>query len=202
MRRFLASAFVLLAACGDEAAAPQLEPAPSPTPPSAGAAKPLAVEGWETISANYPLIGATLPGFTAQRLGGGETSATDLRDRWTILGFWSGTAEGAKEEMTYIAALDSAVDQDPDLDFLSVYLPSDDGFDVEAWGAGAGAWPTIFGDDKLLDIVGIEGPPAYLLIGPDLTIEAYRGALSKTPENGIKPVIRGVAQIKKQIAAP
>ena len=44
--------------------------------------------------------------------------------------------------------------------------------------------------------------PAYLLIGPDLTIEGYRGALTATPDNGIKSVIQGVSEVRKQIAAP
>ena len=44
--------------------------------------------------------------------------------------------------------------------------------------------------------------PAYILVGPDLTIEGYRGALSATPDDGIKSVIRGVAEIRKQVAAP
>ena len=42
----------------------------------------------------------------------------------------------------------------------------------------------------------------YLLVGPDLTIEAWRGPLAETPDNGIKDVIRGVAKIRKQIANP
>jgi hypothetical protein len=39
-------------------------------------------------------------------------------------------------------------------------------------------------------------------VGPDLNIEAYRGPLSATPDDGIKSVIRGVAEVRKQIAAP
>jgi hypothetical protein len=198
-------ALAALAACQKEPDTSQ--PAPSlavqpPEPSAAGVVKASSVDGWETTSKSYPLLGATLPEFTAKRLGGGEATQDNLRNRWTIIGFWSGSGPSAQEEMRYIGALNSAANQDPDLDFMSIYLDAGGDFDVQAWGAGANAWPTLQGDAALADTFGIANSPAYLLIGPDLTIEAYRGALADTPEDGIKPVIRGVAQIKKQIAAP
>jgi hypothetical protein len=168
----------------------------------AGAVKATSVEGWETATKAYPLLGATLPEFTAKRLGGGDANEDALRDRWTVVGFWSGSGPAAQEEMRYIGALNSAANQDPDLDFLSIYLEAGGDFDVQTWGAGANAWPTLMGDAALADMLGIANTPAYLLIGPDLTIEAYRGSLSAAPDDGVKPIIRGVAQIKKQIAAP
>ena len=42
---------------------------------------------------------------------------------------------------------------------------------------------------------------AYFLIGPDLTILAVRPALSDDPD-GIKSVIRGVAEIRSKAASP
>jgi hypothetical protein len=204
MRGFaFVAALLALAACQKEPVPDSSATAPeTAAPPGAATRQATAVEGWETARSAHLLLGATLPGFTAKRLGGGETTQEDLRNRWTVLGFWSGSGEGAKEEMRYIGALNSAANQDPNLDFLSVYLAGDGSFDVQKWGSGAEAWPTVIGDAAMTDSFGIEGAPAYLLVGPDLTIEAYRGALTKTPDDGIKSVIRGVAEIKKQIAAP
>jgi hypothetical protein len=202
MRELAFLALMLAAACDRQTPAPASPSPPESAPQLSGAAKPGAVEGWETLGSSHALLGATLPAFRATRMGGGEATENSLRDRWTILGFWSGTGEGAKEEMRYVSVLNSAADQDPDLDFLSVHVPRGGDFDIEAWSAAGNAWPVVLGDDALADVFGIEAPPAYFLVGPDLTIEAYRGALSKTPDDGIKPVIRGVAEIKKRIAAP
>jgi hypothetical protein len=207
MRGFVfAVALAAVSACQKEPDPAQPTPSAAQQPPEApvaGIVKASSVEGWETTSKAYPLIGATLPEFKAKRLGGGgEATQDSLRDRWTIIGFWSGSAPAAQEEMRYIGALNSAANQDPDLDFLSVYLEAGGDFDVQIWGAGANAWPTLQGDAALIDTFGVANTPAYLLIGPDLTIEAYRGALAETPDDGIKSVIRGVAEIKKQIAAP
>jgi hypothetical protein len=210
MRRLaLAASLLALAACQREAtpqsagakadAGPETTAAPSPQVPPAPVSN---VEGWETGKTSYPMLGSTLPDFSVKRVGGGDVTQRNLRGRWTILGFWTGSGDGAKEEMTYIGALNSAADQDPDLDLLTIYLDAGGGFDLKKWAAGADAWPTATGDAAIADAFGIPAPPAYLLVGPDLTIEAYRGALSKTPADGVKPVLRGVAEIKKQIAAP
>jgi hypothetical protein len=202
MRGFALLALMLAAACDQQTPAPVSSSPPESAPQLGAAAKPEAVEGWETSRSSHALLGATLPAFKATRMGGGDATENDLRDHWTILGFWNGAGEGAKEEMHYLSALNSAVDQDPDLDLLSVYLPRGGDFDIKTWSVAGNSWPVVLGDDALADVFGVEAPPAYFLIGPDLTIEAYRGALSKTPDDGIKPVIRGVAEIKKRIAAP
>jgi hypothetical protein len=107
------------------------------------------------------------------------------------LGFISEPGGGGAEA-PYAAAIVSAADQDPDLDVLwALTTPT----------APGGAAPAIDGVE-LAKALRIESTPAYLLIGPDLTIEGHRGPLSTTPDDGIKSVIRGVAEIRKQIASP
>jgi hypothetical protein len=73
---------------------------------------------------------------------------------------------------------------------------------VIAASSAAPSWPHVTDDGTIARALSISTTPAYLLIGPDLTIEAYRGALTATPDDGIKSVIRGVAEIRKQVAAP
>lgn len=153
------------------------------------------VEGWETSGTAYARIGATLPAFTLKQADGTELTAANLRERWTILAFWS--AADDKGEKTYVQALNSAVDQDPDLDLLGVFRTS-----AEGASAPPVNWPNVADDVALASALRIEATPAYLLVGPDLTIEGYRGAITTTPDDGIKSVIRGVAEIRKQVAAP
>lgn len=198
MRALLtASAVLALSACGQP---PADSVTPQPAPPAASATSPAtpraAVEGWETDVAAYPLIGATTPDFSGVRANGDALTRDSLRGRWTILGFGAFDTS-TPDETTFIMALNSAVDQDPDLDFLQVFrLPPD----VTA--PRVSPWPSVSDDGKIIEAFSVATTPAYLLIGPDLTIEGYRGALSVSPDDGIKPVIRGVADIRKQISAP
>jgi hypothetical protein len=158
-------------------------------------ASPAAVEGWRTDAATYSLAGRKLPAFAAKPDNGPDISKESLRGRWTVIGFQSpgdGAAEGR-----YISALNSAVDQDPDLDFLLVYR-----IEKGALLEMAPHFPAIRDDQwKVANAFQVSATPAYLLVGPDLTIHAYHGALSADPD-GIKPVIRGVAEIRRKVARP
>jgi hypothetical protein len=182
--------------------------AAAPAPPAPAAAEAPAteiadVEGWQTGGA-HTLIGQTAPDFSLQHFRGGAVTREQLRGRWTILGFWNATLAGIEDETRYLRALNSAVDQDPDLDLLTIYLKLDAaGTDIGKWFANNGGdpWPTLVDEGDTDDAFGINVLPAYLLVGPDLTIHAYRGALSADPD-GIKSVIRGVAEIRRTAATP
>ncbi len=195
-----ASGFFAIAACGQPptGAAPQAQGAAAASVESGATpieAK-LAVPGWETDAAAYVGMGTTAPAFTGAYADGTAFSHESLRGRWTILGF-DAFDTSSEDEKTFIAALNSAADQDPDLDFLQVFeMPTD----VTA--PRVTKWPSIADKGEAAEAFGLASTPAYLLIGPDLTIEGYRGALSSTPEDGVKPVFRGVHEIRKQIAAP
>jgi hypothetical protein len=199
MRLITLAAVLSLAACGQPPAeTPVPPPAEVATPePELPAARTLApVEGWEVASASYPGIGSSLPEFSGARLTGEAVTRETLRGRWTILGF-DGFETASDAEKTHVSALNSAVDQDPDLDFLQVYrTPAD----VTA--PRVSKWPSISDDGSITTALGVTQAPAYLLIGPDLTVEAWRGPLSENPSDGIKPIIQGVHEIRKQISAP
>lgn len=166
-----------LGACGQppsqEAAPNTPEPSAMQTPPEPVAVAP--VEGWEISPSAFAGVGKTLSEFS-----GAEFTRDSLRHRWTILGFIP-PAGASGDEPKFIAALASAVNQDPDLDFIQI------------GGAESGSLATA---------LGVTGTPEYLLVGPDLTVEAWRGALSAAPDDGIKSVIRGIAEIRKQVSAP
>lgn len=192
MRRLLiAPALLVLAACDqppvvDQPAAPAAAESVAETTQTPASA----IDGWQTDTSAYALIGGTMP-----MLAGEGFSSERLRNRWTILGVWPADNPPA-EEATFAAALSSAVDQDPDLDLLIIHPPSG------AAGPDNPAWPRATVSSDTLAALNVPATPAYLLIGPDLTIEGYRGALSASPEDGIKPVIWGVSEIRKQVAAP
>ncbi len=203
MRHALAAtAFIALAACGQPPAEPTAPPVAQTLAAEEAPAAPVPartrtpVEGWEVASAPYPGIGATLPEFSGARLTGEAITRETLRGRWNIIGFDAPDTK-TDAEVTHISALNSAVDQDPDLDFVQVYrMP--EGVTAQR----ISKWPSISDDGSIFAALGVTQTPAYLLVGPDLTVEAWRGALSVNPTDGIKPVIMGVHEIRKQAAAP
>lgn len=191
-----AAAGLAFAACGQpqaemDAAPVTTEVAPPVAPPTA--APSAAIGGWEVDQTAYANLNAPLPAFSAVDSNGSKHTDA-LRGRWTILGVWPEGAPPA-DEAKLAAALNSAVDQDPDLDLLIVQrTPPRPG--------EPRPWPFVVDYGQIAASINAPVLPAYLLVGPDLTIEGYRGALSKSPDDGIKSVIRGVAEIRKQIAGP
>ncbi len=215
MRIVCLVAAVLLSACGEEQAPEIIVPAAAEvveSPPPA-IARPT-VEGWNLSEDEYSLQGSVMPGVKGtQHRSGALFSQDTLRGKWTILAFWGLWSDDSIADARYISALISAVKQDPQLHFMSVHIPPAPDRTEEALGSfvsldsffsdQGGRWPTVFDKEgRISAAMQIDTAPLYLLIGPDLTIEAWRGLLAATPEDGIKPVIRGVAEIRKQIAAP
>lgn len=190
-----------MSACGQPTepapVAPPAAAAEQTAPPAPAVRQRAMVEGWDTDLNSFSLIGSTLPSFALSQTDGTELTQENLRGRWTIIGFSAPTEALAMPENDYVAALNSAADQDPDLDFLAVRPAA-----VTPPPATPPAWPTLYDEKGYATNLGITTAPSYLLVGPDLTIEGYRGALSTTPDDGIKSVIRGVAEIRKQVAAP
>ena len=194
MRKMIfAFAGLVVTACGQAETEIAAVPAATEEAPPAAAMPSAAIDGWEVDQTAYALSNTALPAMTGTRPDGSAFTTEAMRGRWTILGLWSGPAPA--DEANFTAALSSAADQDPDLDVLVIHA------------AGAAPqppppWPMLEDSGKLISVLAPPTTPAYLLVGPDLTIEGYRGALSETPDDGIKSVIRGVAEIRKQIATP
>lgn len=191
-----AASIAALAACG-QVPADNVEATPAteaiaavaPAGPSKG------IDGWEIDMTAYGKIGSAIPAFAGKLANSTEVTAEGLRGHWTIVGVWADAAV-PPEEANFAAALNSAVDQDPDLDLLMIHRKAD-GATVPAH-----PWPTLMDEGPIITSFALPASPAYLLVVPDLTIEGYRGALTATPDDGIKSVIRGVAEIRKQVAAP
>jgi len=188
-----------LTAC--EQPAPDMPPeiaAAEATPQAAAPGPSAGVDGWEIDMTAYGRIGSSLPAFSAMS-GDAAITAETLRGRWTILGVMTESLPPGEE--AFVAALASAAGQDPDLDVLMIN-PGPSATALSGDTATVSGWRVARDGSGLIASLALPVSPAYLLVGPDLTIEGYRGALSASPEDGIKSVIRGVAEIRKQIAAP
>ncbi len=207
-----ATTMLLAAACDAPTDAPA-QIALEPSAPSAEATAPPAPEpvpGWNTqLGSAPPLVPADL---SLPSSDGKSFSAADLRGQWTIVTFWGLWSEDSIADLRFMKALERAIDQDPELHFAAIHVPQP-GNEVEApYGAylslqqglaDQGApFPTA--EDKngsTRSTMGVTSTPTYLLIGPDLAIEARRGAIASDETDGIKELLQGVAEIKKQIVA-
>lgn len=191
-----AASIAALAACGQApAGTADVTPAADAIAAVAPAGPSKGIDGWEIDMTAYGKIGTPLPAFAGKLADSKEATAEGLRNRWTIIGIWPDEAL-PPEEANFTAALNSAVDQDPDLDLLMIHRKA------EGAAAPLHPWPVLVDEGTIIASLELPASPAYLLVGPDLTIEGYRGALSASPDDGIKSVIRGVAEIRKQVAAP
>lgn len=197
MRTILfAASIAALAACGQAPAEPVQASAEQVSPAVAPAPAPAAIDGWEIDQTAYSKVGSALTAYSVKQANGKDATAEALRGHWTILGVWPDTGASA-DEANFAAALSSAAGQDPDLDVLIVQQKHEGSAP-----ATPPQWPVLIDDGTVAKAIAAPVLPAYLLIGPDLTIEGYRGALTATPDDGIKSVIKGVAEIRKQVAAP
>ena len=190
-----AASIASLAACSP-AAVETVQPPSQPSAATVAPAKVAGIDGWEIDMTAYSKIGTALPAYSVKQADGTDATPEKLRGHWTILGIWP-DAGATPDETRFATALSSAADQDPELNVLIVQ-PKHDG----AAPAAPSQWPVLIDDGTVAKAIAAPGLPAYLLIGPDLTIEGYRGALTATPDDGIKSVIQGVSEIRKQIAAP
>jgi hypothetical protein len=196
MRQFLfAVSFATLAACSPAPAEP-VQASSGPTAATDAPAATAGIDGWEIDMTAYSKVGTLLPTYSVKQPNGSDATPDALRGHWTILGIWS-DAGATPDESNFAAALSSAADQDPDLDVLIVQ-PKHEGSAPTT----PPQWPVLVDDGTVSKAIAAPALPAYLLIGPDLTIEGYRGALTATQDDGIKSVIQGVAEVRKQIAAP
>ena len=208
---------VSAASCGNDQPAPpavELEAVDGPSTAAQSLPEPSPIDGWPDAQPRAPFV---LPGtFSIIGHDGEAVTAASLRGEWTIMAFWGLWSEDSLSDIRYMQALRSAVGQDPDLSFVAIHTPPTRNGDVQL-GDPYGAYLSL--DQGLADqgasFVSGEDPtgvaaaalnvtsvPSYLLIGPDLTIEARRGAIALDETDGIKSMIRGVAQIRSEIAAP
>lgn len=222
------AAFALIAGCG-EAPGPTKEAVPAsdakPEPAfveglprdqwlTAATALPLADEGVvrdeKRRPYSYELIGQTVPAFAAELAGGGAVTEEVFKGKWTIVDVWGIWCGDCRRDTPLVRALSERVASDPDIAFWSLHTPPSRTRAAEAYGAfgsvdayfaaEGGSYPTIIDKDaSVREALKIVWTPTYLLVGPDLTIHAFRTDLSVGGEGGIENVIAQAKAVKASV---
>ncbi len=162
---------------------------------------------------SHALLGKQIPAFSAKLSSGGQITQADLKGRWTIINFWGLFCHDSLNDAAYANALKTALEQDPDVGYLSFHTaPQDYKTSTNKtkifgkWGSvdaffkdkGYSEYPVALDPDATIrDAFKIIWTPTYLIVGPDLTVEAFRTDLSLDNPNGIKDVVRQIHEVRK-----
>ncbi|HPE47697.1 MAG TPA: TlpA disulfide reductase family protein [Hyphomonas sp.] len=224
-RTVLASLALLSTACA-------CAPAPSEAPADGAAAVVLPKKATGFITANplplgtdwktdvrrddygrpfeYALLGQPLPHLTGTMVDGTSFDSADLH-RWTVIDVWGIWCGDCMADAPYVAALSRAIDQDPDLDFLSIHVPAsaarispEEMFgkygSLQAYFAEKGySYPTVVDTDtSLREALKIAWTPSYLLVSPEGIVKGYRSEFSAAEGEPVKDFLKDVALVKAE----
>jgi thiol-disulfide isomerase/thioredoxin len=156
----------------------------------------------------YAMLGATVPEFSLARVGGAEVTQDIFRDKWTIVDVWGVWCGDCRRDAPYVQELAAKLAGDPDLSFLAIHTPPSRARAAEAYGAFGsieayfqsigGGYPTVVdADASVRDALKIVWTPTYLLVGPDLTVRAFRTDLSVGGDSNVDRVISDARRIAK-----
>jgi thiol-disulfide isomerase/thioredoxin len=159
----------------------------------------------------YALLGQKFPQFTAT-MADGQAFDSSVLNRWMVIQVWGVWCGDSKRDAPYAAALATAIEQDPDLYFLSIHVPqnADKTSDkdmygkygsVEAFFADKGfSYPTVIDSDaSVRDVLKITWTPSYILISPDGVIRGFRTDLSVAGGEPVKDFLKEVARVKGEV---
>lgn len=155
----------------------------------------------------YAFLGKQLPDIAGKRTNGTSFETADLAGQWTVIDVWGLWCGDCMADARYVAALASAIAQDPDLNFISIHTPpnaarADEAYgrygSVEAYFDEKGySYPTVIDTDaSIRDALKIAWTPSYLLVAPDLTVQGFRSELSAADGEPVKDFIRDIASVK------
>ncbi len=205
-----------LAACGSAGDTPGVSTDPNGatgfvTIAKASAAQPASAPGMLVVDADgrpygYRLLGQNLPEVEGRLASGGRFSTASI-NKWTIIDVWGIWCSDCMADAPYVAALARAVEQDPDLDFLSIHTPPSRAraeealgrySSVEDWFAEKGfSYPVLIDDDaSIRERLQIEWTPTYLLVSPTGRVEAFRTDLSVAGGTPVKDFLIDVAGVR------
>lgn len=202
-------AFALLAACGDsgpEATGFITPSTPVPDTVSAEAGDVPRDDYGRPFA--YEYLGQQLPPFSGTMVAGPLFSTQELENQWTVIDVWGLWCGDCMADAPYVAALASAIAQDPDLTFLSIHTPpsaqrAGEAFgrygSVEAYFEEKGySYPTLLDPDaSIRGNLAIEWTPTYLLIAPDLTVQGFRSELAAAEGEPVKDFLKDIASVKQ-----
>lgn len=131
---------------------------------------------------SHPLVGQAAPGFTADRLGGGEVALQEHQGDVVLLDFWATWCPPCVEGLPKVAKVASelreqgvafyAVNVGEDAETVEAFL-NEQGLDV----------PVLMDtDSSVAQAYGADAIPQTVLIGPDGTVQAVHVGLSGNME--------------------
>ncbi len=156
----------------------------------------------------YALLGRRLPAFNGDLIGGGHFDSTQI-EKWTVIDVWGIWCGDCMADAPYVHALHTAIQQDPDLDFVSIHIPAnanrlsaEEMFgkfgSVEAYFKAKNySYPTLVDTDtSLRTALEIGWTPSYLLVSPDGIVRGYRTDMSVAGGEPVKDFIRDIARVR------
>ncbi|MEO1963998.1 TlpA disulfide reductase family protein [Hyphomonas sp.] len=156
----------------------------------------------------YALLGKQLPHFTGTMLDGTEFDSSSLTN-WTVIDVWGLWCGDCLADGPYAAALATAINQDPDLDFLSIHVPASAARTspeemYKKWGSidayfeeKGYSYPVVIDPDtSLRTALQIGWTPSYILVSPDGVVKGYRSEFSAAEGEPVKDFLKDVARVK------
>ena len=222
-------ASLVLTGCSPAAEAPAVAAATTEAKPEPAFVEGLPRDQWLTASTaipatadgavrdekrrpySYELLGQPVPAFSADLAGGGAVTQDVFKGKWTIVDVWGIWCGDCRRDTPLVKELHRLADADPEIDFISLHTPPNRKRAAEAYGAfgsieayfetQGGGYPTIVDTDaSLREALAIVWTPTYLLVGPDLTIHAFRTDLSVGADAGVSRVIAQAKAIRASVS--
>jgi len=156
----------------------------------------------------YALLGQKLPHLTGTMMDGTAFDSDSL-DKWTVIDVWGIWCGDCMRDAPYVAALSTAIGQDPDLDFLSIHVPASAArVSAEEMFGKYGSLDAYFAekdysypvlvdtDTSLRSALKIAWTPSYILVSPDGVVKGYRSEFAAAKGEPIKDFLKDIAQVK------
>ncbi|MEM7328097.1 MAG: TlpA disulfide reductase family protein [Pseudomonadota bacterium] len=156
----------------------------------------------------YEGLGQKVPIFEGTTADGDAFSSLDLDGHWTVIEVWGIWCHDSRNDAPFAAALASALEQDPAVDFMSIHTPQNAkrankalrGYEsVSAWFEEQGwSFPTVIdADASLRTALNIRWTPTYLVIAPDSTVQGFRTNLADAGSLAVKDFVQDIAQTRR-----
>ena len=160
----------------------------------------------------YEYLGEMLPAFSGQLADGESFDSGQLAGSWTIIEIWGLWCHDSMRDSSFAADLSSALQTNPNIDFMSVHTPYTAATASQAYGKfssvaayfeGQGySFPTVV--DKTASIRGVlkvRWTPTYLVIAPDLTVQGFRTGLADASGDPVTDFIAQIESVREDWSA-
>lgn len=156
----------------------------------------------------YEYLGQTLPAFSGTLADGQSFTSSALSSEWTIIEIWGLWCHDSMNDAPYAAALSTALASDPTISFMSIHTPqnetrADQAYksygSVSAYFESKGySYPTVIdADASIRDTLKVRWTPTYILVAPDLSVQAFRTGLADADGESVKDFVQQISDIRR-----